>query len=648
MKRLLTIIGSVLLLCCCTKPYEEHWDSLVLDYENIRVAWNSTSVPICIYSDAEWTASIADSPAWASLDCSSGRGVSTIHLLMEENDGFERSLRLDVEALGLVKSISVVQKTSVASPYIEFETASLQCSPQAADTSVCFRTNIPERYLPEADYALEYDGESGWIENLKLREHTFYFNIKENAGEQIRKAVLSYSLEISGMEPVEGRLEIVQEALGGPVLITSAEQLYEWNAACQEWTADDEICLGADIVLDSSWEAHDFPGTFDGCGFSLTSEGSGPLFRSVSGCVKNLKLAGKFAPAMVEEGIVLSPVINLAEGGRLEGIENSATMEITEGEDNTIYLSGICAIALGGEIVGCRNSGRIVNSLTSSSGAYTAGILSCIKGPVTVSGCVNEKGSAGVIADISNNTAGIVANGGIVAAAFASATISDCESSTDIKKGSKSAKFYYAAGIAAYCKDASLTIEDCRHTGRIFSSVKSTYCFLGGILGYATQYCELRSCSNSGDIFNNGENAQAGGLRLGGIVGAPAPADRTLLVSECSNLGKVYNKTAGVSAIHCLGGISGAGNAQGVSVENCLVDCEISSAASDASLARMGMLIGRVNIAYNCAYGNGVCGKLGEVTLNGDNFSAFLWASPESGKAVNVDENRANYYWNRQ
>lgn len=645
MKRILTLFGAFVLLYSCTKPYEEHWESLVLDYENMKVSWNTTKVPVAIYTDAQWTASIADSPAWASLDLYSGSGVSTIHLLLEENDGFERSLRIDIESEGVLKSISVLQKPGVASPYIEFETASLQCSPEAADTLVKFNTNIPERYFEKAASLLDYyEGEGGWIENLKLEGHSFTFHITENSGEALRKARLSYAVEGNPGEVVIGSVEIVQEAMGGPMLITSAEQLKAWNEDWQNWTAEDEVALGADISLDATWEPHDFAGSFDGGGFCITSEGSGAIFKSVKGSVKNLKLAGNFAPESIEEGVAVSPFLYLEEGGKLEGIETIATLELSEAEADTLLLAGICAVAKGGEILNCKNSGRIVNSVAGNA-AFTAGIVACVKAESSIRGCINEKGSAGVIADIANNASGIVATSGIVAALLAPAEIQDCESSTDIKKGSKAAKFYYAAGIAAYSKEAGLKIENCRHSGRIYSSVKTTYGFMGGILGYALKTASVQACTNSGEVFNNGENTQAGGLRIGGIVGAPAPTDESLVVSGCTNSGKIYNKSTAVSAIHCLGGISGAGNAQGVCIQDCLVDCEISTAATDATLARMGMLIGRVNIANNSAFSNGVRGTVGSETLSEENFASFLWGSPESGKTVNVDENKANYYW---
>ncbi|MGN1225980.1 MAG: BACON domain-containing protein [Candidatus Cryptobacteroides sp.] len=643
-----TIIGLALLtaLVSCNPDYKENW-TLSLDYESLKLAYNDVSVPITIYASGSWTVTLEEGIAWAKMDRSEGEGVSTIHLLLEENDGFERSLSLEVNSAGLSKSLIVIQKTAIASPYIEFETASLQCSPQAVDTAVNYSTNIPERYFDKAEYGLEYEGEGGWIENLKLQDECFSFHIQENSGEQIRKATLSYSLEGPDSELIIVKLDIVQEALGGPLLITSSQMFQEWNASWEQWSEEDEVCLGADVEIDQSWEAHEFRGSFDGCGFKIVSSDAAPagtLFSRVSGAVKNLSFEGRFSATSQEDSLLLAPILRLAEGGVLDNIVNLSTLELTEGEAAYIYQAGICAIVEGGSIKECRNSGRIVNSVAATAASNVAGIAAAVKAPAQIVSCVNETGAAGVIADISSNTSGKISTAGILAYASASVQITDCLSSTDIKKGSKASKFYYAAGILGF-SEAQATISGCRNEGRVYSSVKSVYCFLGGILGYSTSYCEIENCTNTAEIFNNGENAQAGGLRIGGIVGAPAPSDKSLLVKACENSGKVYNKSASVSAIHCLGGISGAGNAQGVCIEDCLVDCSISTSASDASLAKMGSLIGRVNIAYNSAYGNGVRGSVGGNTLDEANFSSYLWGSPEGGKAVNVDETMANYYW---
>lgn len=53
--------------------------------------------------------------------------------------------------------------------------------------------------------------------------------------------------------------------------IGTKEELLAWNANYATWRANDYVSLTAAIDLSGeTWESHDFPGTFDGAGFSIT------------------------------------------------------------------------------------------------------------------------------------------------------------------------------------------------------------------------------------------------------------------------------------------------------------------------------------------------------------------------------------------
>ncbi len=292
-----------------------------------------------------------------------------------------------------------------------------------------------------------------------------------------------------------------------------------------------EVVLHNDITVSGAWQPiADFAGVLNGNGKTLTVNYSGGdelagIFATLSGTVKNLRVAGSFTTA--------------------------ATGKVT---------LGAVAGALGGnaQISGCTNTANIVMNVDASSTTIIGGIFG--KG---AEGCVitdnTNKGTITVHRKTPSDAAAVGGVGG-----FAYSDISGCVNEGEIRYSDEvsAAKVMYVGGVLGRLDiGKGYVVEDCRNEAAVtLATAQAANNLLGGIAAYVNgEKLEtpntIRNCVNRGHILADApvsETAKTGQARMGGICGG------TAVFTSCTNYGTVEARGGGKGASEfAIGGISG-------------------------------------------------------------------------------------------
>ncbi len=380
----------------------------------------------------------------------------------------------------------------------------------------------------------------------------------------------------------------------------------DWNAFAEavnssndwdlyRWVGNDTVKLGADIEAANLTKiTKEFAYTFDGQDHTIKrTAGTGALFSSISGTVKNLNLAGKITAGTNVCGSLSD---NLLKGGYVFNCHNTA--DITNEPTTYARAGGLVGIMTGGVIEGCSNGGNIYASVDCSSETKSNLQIGGIVAQINVS---SIDGSEDIELKNCSNTGEIVA---------------DPLYSLDNKD--YGIQYVGVGGIAGWLRGNkhSFTFNNCDNSGPVTFSgehVVSTngmaaYSIsVGGIVGIAGDintstsgkagnYDEsigtngldvtMTGCDNSGTVHNCGINYSATGasnnkVYTGGIAGSLVGTnDKNASLNYCSNTGTLltydrYGTGASTRPIYSqvAGGLIGYGGF--VSIDHCYVNCTI-------------------------------------------------------------------------
>ncbi|MBO4341025.1 MAG: hypothetical protein J5764_02510 [Bacteroidales bacterium] len=336
--------------------------------------------------------------------------------------------------------------------------------------------------------------------------------------------------------------------------IISAEDWQEFAAALNsggdwqsEWLSKaGTVDIMADFETASLAKLDSFDAVLDGHGHTLTqTAGNSPLIGTLTGAVKNLRLAGKNVAADPANAGAAVFVSTLAGEGLVENCINDCSLD-GAGTTKTVGAA-IVRTMNGGSVVNCVNNGDLHLSIDVNTGdrAFTAAgiVATCIpQAPCLISGCTNN-GNLSLVVIKAAGTAASAANmgyGGIVGTVL----------------GGDAENF--------------LTVDGCANTGKVSlaysaapTNSKATLSGVGGIVGAVIKY--------------NSDNK----LPWYSPSSRPSPADIDcyyIAVRNCTNSGDVSNDMVSTcSSDDCYkafaGGIAGILNgkkAQHIAVENCV------------------------------------------------------------------------------
>lgn len=384
-------------------------------------------------------------------------------------------------------------------------------------------------------------------------------------------------------------------------LITTKDQLVEWNNNYESWTKNDVVKLGADINLDGvNWTPHDFYGTFDGQNHKIynfncvVTEAKlatyAGFFNRILGTssIKNFVLGSSDGENYDNQSIIkiennesfdtwrYAGVVGKAEGSStIENVKNFASVEVGSADNGKTRVAGICGCwASTGNVKGSFNYGDVeikANAYKTSKESCLAGILGIIDVATTsvVDSCYNY----GTIR-LSGKQAKIIA--GIVGFVVKGTTIKKCQNYGLIEL-TASVGGTTIAGICALGND-KVKLESCENHGKIINNYKSQGAYVGGIMGYlkGASKSEIIGCSNYGTINCTSTYAYAGGI-ISTKEGAGA-----LTISNCKSAtetvggNKMGNITVNASQNSYVGGVIAW-------IKDCTVN--ISNSDFDSSIA---------------------------------------------------------------
>ncbi len=396
--------------------------------------------------------------------------------------------------------------------------------------------------------------------------------------------------------------------------IETAEEWEEFALACNAGGdlskyvyRDGYARIGADIECGNLTKILNFTGKLDGQGHTLTCDSAmNPLFRAISGEVRNLNVAGKWA-AQTDRASALADT--LKAGGLIYGCNNDMEISLTSKADYYI-IGGLVRILQGGTVENCTNRAALSASpdctaqdVNLNLGGIAAQTSSDAEG-VMIKGCSNI-GTLTVDPTGSGRTYGIKNNA--------------------------------TGGIVAWMRNTQLAvIQDCENSGRIeykgdniaddASAIKAYGTAVGGIVGIAApmrsnNFCSpgdsegvlvnIISCRNSAVIYNCGVNystSTQGGNKVftGGIAGAfMGFNDNRSKISDSKNTGTVIpydlvgrSQRAGFSTI--ASGLVGFGG--NVDFVRDTVDCTIGTGRRPS--VAMGGMIGYTVCPFSASYCN--------------------------------------------
>lgn len=353
-------------------------------------------------------------------------------------------------------------------------------------------------------------------------------------------------------------------------LITTKDQLVEWNNNYESWTKNDVVKLGADINLDGvNWTPHDFYGTFEGdnhkiYNISISRDGYCGFVAALNGTIRNLYLGtsdgetydGKSeyvytpdaaAGSWVHMGGVAASINNAA---LIKNVTNFVKISTPDSDGQAkVCMGGLVSMGTGtSEIQDCVNYGEIVcdasvGVVSGASNHQIGGIMCKTDGKVTITNCKNYGNiyAAGAYVD---NVGGIMANpnGNATDKGENKTHIKGCYNygNITITKISSEVTPMALGGIVG--KLTGATVEDCHNEGNI-SSVCDVLTGIGGVVGIHKLDFESKvtGCSNGVQnatdkgilSFNPEEGTQQ--MVIGGILGYSEHGAAGKLTIQSSN-----------------------------------------------------------------------------------------------------------------
>jgi len=372
-------------------------------------------------------------------------------------------------------------------------------------------------------------------------------------------------------------------------IITTKDQLVEWNNNYKSWTKNDIVELGADIDLDGvDWTPHDFSGRFDGdnhkiYNISISRDGYCGFVAALNGTIQNLYLGtsdgeaydGKSeyvytpdatAGSWVHMGGVAASINN---GALIKNVTNFVKISTPDSDGQAkVCMGGLVSMGTGtGEIQDCVNYGDIVcdasvGMVSNASNHQIGGIMCKTDGTVTITNCKNY-GNISAKGAYVDNVGGIMANpNGNSTNKEVKTRIKGCYNygNITITKTTSEKSPMALGGIVG--KLTGATVEDCHNEGNI-SSVCDVLTGIGGVVGIHKLDFEstVTGCSNGVQnaadkgilSFNPVDGTQQ--MVIGGILGYSEDYKGKLRIISCTNYAPI---STSYNVMRNIGGIVGA------------------------------------------------------------------------------------------
>ena len=446
-------------------------------------------------------------------------------------------------------------------------------------------------------------------------------------------------------------------------IITTKEQLVEWNNNYKSWTKNDIVELGADIDLDGvDWTPHDFSGRFNGdnhkiYNISISRDGYCGFVAALNGTIQNLYLGtsdgeaydGKSeyvytpdatAGSWVHMGGVAASINN---GALIKNVTNFVKISTPDSDGQAkVCMGGLVSMGTGtSEIQDCVNYGEIVcdasvGVVSGASNHQIGGIMCKTDGTVTITNCKNY-GNISAKGAYVDNVGGIMANpnGNATDKGENKTHIKGCYNygNITITKTTSAVTPMALGGIVG--KLTGATVEDCHNEGNI-NSVCDVLTGIGGVVGiHKLDYeSKITGCSNGvlnatdkGILsFNPEEGTQQ--MVIGGVLGySEHGAAGKLTIQSSNNYAPIdvsYGKFRNIGGIcGVVGDFTSSRDGKKSSVELLIDDCHnhgaitVTSATSytTADAAWQKHIGGVVGILYGSDKGVKISNSSNEATL---------------------------------
>lgn len=361
--------------------------------------------------------------------------------------------------------------------------------------------------------------------------------------------------------------------------IGTKEELLDWNAKSASWKANDYVSLTASIDLSGvTWESHDFPGTFDGGGFSITgftqntaSGGSLGFFNKLSGTLKNLTVAGTLSytadtDATAESAFDYVALVSVASvEASIENVTSDLAITVEENPERVykVRAAGLCGSwSSTGHISGCTNNGSITFRNSNPAGNINCAIAGLVANVNVANGTFENLTNNGAITAHSPIVTRVA---GVVGAFEKLTTVNNCDNTAAISANYATVEgsVPYIAGVAGSVGGGNLPFTDCDNSGTVSISVPAgsttaAEVNIAGVAGLAKNGT-FNNCTNSARIMigtsTAANNGSAGAeINAGGIVAQTVTGKPNFL--NCTHSGEV-NLYLASSAAANLGGIAG-------------------------------------------------------------------------------------------
>ena len=319
MKNLYRVIlfAVALSVAACAPVYEEDFDTLALDFEDMSVSATAEKALVTVYYSGAWTASLPEDIDWARLDQTSGRGITDINILFDTNIDPVRATVLTIRTdSGDSRQINVTQKgPSGAYLAFEFETAELPAD--VLTIAVPFTTNMSDAAVSKMfeDFVTE---ELSSVVTWEMSEPDFLDNgvvrreisltIAENLTGQDRTIELQAKMTDSDGKEYGSQLSIVQDARKAYLSIQENVSLNRSAAECS-FVIDHNLGMFADSLK----LAVSYPGEDKDFISDVSISGGNVLSFSVSEIQADRDREADISLSLCRLGLELSAVMHLTQ-----------------------------------------------------------------------------------------------------------------------------------------------------------------------------------------------------------------------------------------------------------------------------------------------------------------------------------------------
>ena len=191
----MSIVAILALFSSCNREYE--WDGFGVNNDDsdehcISLEKDSEgSTRISVYSDSAWTAELENDIDWATISNTSGNGNGYILFNYKTNrDAIRRAFVL-VHSKGETKRIMIVQKGDDIVFRFRAEDGDMIIEKEATTYYLALDANISnDLYQHVVLDKVQYDGEEGWISDVKMEGEQLALNVAANDTEKERSARL--------------------------------------------------------------------------------------------------------------------------------------------------------------------------------------------------------------------------------------------------------------------------------------------------------------------------------------------------------------------------------------------------------------------------------------------------------------------------